>query len=74
MRGLALRAAMEGIIFALFLLVLSSLEIARLESKDRQAGCRAYLTRNRSITTVFVKARGVLTRIYYARPWWGRRS
>jgi len=45
----------EGIIFALFLLVLSGLEIARLESKSRQAGRRAYLTRNRSITTVFVE-------------------
>jgi hypothetical protein len=49
---------MEGIIFALFLLVLSNLEIARLESKGRQAGYRAYLTRNGSIKTVFVKTRG----------------
>jgi len=56
-----------GIIFALFLLVLSSLEIARLESKGRQAGCRAYLIRNGSTRTVFVKTREALNGIYYPR-------
>lgn len=66
MRGLGFGAGVEGITFALFLLVLSGTKIVLLEAIHHQLS--NYLTRNAAIETLFVVARRASVHFYYPLP------